>query len=120
MHRRVEKFKMLEGRETREVTLGGSGGFKKNKFGSLTSFTFGGHEFKDVAATFSPADDAGAFADQASLGTIGGPLLKKFLMVLDYPHDRIALVSKAEEPAKQTGKEADQSAERARDTGGGK
>lgn len=90
----VERFKMLEGRTLGTAMIGGSGGFRTVKRGKLASVEFGGREYKDVEAVFStPSKDA--FSDPSTLGNIGGPLLKDFVLVLDYAHERLALRPKA-------------------------
>ncbi|MFZ4575632.1 MAG: aspartyl protease family protein [Phycisphaerales bacterium] len=90
----VERFKMLEGREVKEARIGGSGGFRQAKRGKLSNVVLGGREYTNVDAIFStPSQDA--FSDPSTLGNIGGPLLKDFVLVLDYPHERLALRPKA-------------------------
>lgn len=90
----VERFKMLEGRTLGTAKIGGSGGFRSVKRGKLTSVEFGGREYTDVEAIFAtPSKDA--LGDPSTLGNIGGPLLKDFVLVLDYAHERLALRPKA-------------------------
>jgi len=61
--------------------------------GALESFELGGHDFGRIPAQFA-IEDKGAFGDPYTLGNIGGKLIEPFLLVLDYPHERIGFVLK--------------------------
>src|SRR4029077_10918602 len=84
----VEKFKLLEGRETQDTLAGGVGGNVTAKKGKLKYFELGGHRSNDVEATFATVNK-GAFNSSDTLGNIGGDLLKPFKMVFDYQNKRI-------------------------------
>ncbi len=89
----VEKFKLLEGRETQDTLAGGVGGNITAKKGKLKYFELGGHRTNDIEVTFATANK-GAFNSSDTLGNIGGDLLKPFKMVFDYQNKRIALVKR--------------------------
>lgn len=90
----VERFSLLDGRETTATMLAGVGGGIPAKSGRLKSFELAGERSEDLNATFA-TKDMGAFADRYCAGTIGGKFLAPFTVVLDYSHRRIALVKKA-------------------------
>lgn len=89
----VKKLNMLEGRETTSSQSAGVGGAVNVEIGTLSSFRFGGHEFKDQQVGFA-TEDHGAFANEGTTGVIGGVWIRPFTMVLDYSHKRIAFVKK--------------------------
>ena len=95
----VESLKLLEGRETIAAQQGGVGGRVAAKSGKLAWFELGGVRTDNLTAVFA-AENKGAFADQYTLGNIGGDLLKPFRLVTDYQHDRIAFVKREAEPSK--------------------
>jgi hypothetical protein len=95
----VERHKLLEGRQTQPVMVGGSGGHVEGRFGTLRSFTVGGHRFDKPHALFVLARE-GALAEPYTEGTFGGPFLAPFEVVFDYPHRRIAFLEKAAENTK--------------------
>lgn len=87
----VDRFKLLEGRETKSGMFGGVGGMKKVATGTVQKLTICGIECADVSANFSRAAE-GATADEHSQGSIGVGLLKQFVMVVNYREGRIALM----------------------------
>ena len=87
----VERLNLLAGRETVSAMAGGVGGMVPVKRGSLAWFELGGLRTENVSAEFA-TQAVGAFADPYSLGNIGGVLLQPFVLVTDYPHNRIAFV----------------------------
>lgn len=89
----VEKFKLLEGRDTQDTYAGGVGGNVSAKKGKLQYFELGGHRTNDVEVTFATATK-GAFNSSDTLGNIGGDLLKPFKIVFDYQNKRIALIKR--------------------------
>jgi hypothetical protein len=89
----VERLKLLEGRSTKAVRIGGAGGFVDARFGTLASFVVAGHRFPKPQAEFTLAKD-GALAEAYTLGTFGGPFLAPFQLVLDYPHRRLGFIEK--------------------------
>lgn len=89
----VEKWKLLENRETKDASLGGMGGFVKAKKGTVSSLTLGGVEHKDLTAEFA-TEKKGNFADPSREGNIGAGLLSKYTMFLDYTQERICFIAK--------------------------
>lgn len=90
-HPAVEKFKLLDGRETTASQSGGVGGTTPMMRGKLKSLEFAGRKFEDIDASFA-AEPRGVFGTPYAAGVIGGPVLKKFRLVLDYSGGQIALV----------------------------
>ncbi len=94
----VEKWKLLEGRESRgpvtDKKLGGVGGFVAAKIGTIDSFELGGVRRENLSVTFA-LEAKGTFADDTKDGNIGGDLLRPFTLVLDYTHHRIAFVPRS-------------------------
>lgn len=99
----VEKFKLLEGRTTSPTVLSGHGGSVPGVAGPLEWFEIAGNRTEKVVATFATTKVA-AFADEYTLGNIGGKLLAPFTLVLDYQHSRIGFVPKAGKPAQDAPK----------------
>lgn len=66
-----------DGREVRESRGGGIGGEILRKEIVVRSVSFGGRIFKDVSAALDPLDNA-------SPANVGTPLLKEFLITVDY------------------------------------
>jgi hypothetical protein len=89
----VERLKLLEGRSTQPVRIGGAGGFVDARSGTLASFVVAGHRFPKPQAVFTLAKE-GALAEPYTLGTFGGPFLAAFQLVLDYPHRRLGFIEK--------------------------
>jgi hypothetical protein len=89
----VERLKLLEGRPTQAVRIGGAGGFVDARFGTITSFVVAGHRFAKPQVEFTVAKE-GALAEPYTLGTFGGPFLAPFQLVFDYPHRRLGFIEK--------------------------
>jgi hypothetical protein len=87
----IEEFKLLEGRETTDTTVGGVGGMLPAKAGTIRSMTLGGHTHEKFSATFA-TEAKGAFADPFLAGNVGGALVSPFVVVFDYQNSRIAFV----------------------------
>jgi hypothetical protein len=85
--------KLLEGRETSPAKLGGVGGYIEAKAAKIAWFELGGVRVEDIRASFA-IEPKGAFANAAKAGNIGTAMLKPFVLVLDYPNRRIALVKR--------------------------
>ena len=74
-----------------EATLGvGIGGESLATVFRISEIEIGALRLHDVAATASH-DEKGVFADPNLAGIIGGDLLRKFTVILDYPHQRVIL-----------------------------
>ncbi|MBL8843171.1 MAG: aspartyl protease family protein [Planctomycetes bacterium] len=87
--RYVQEAGLLAGRPTAPFHgLSGVGGETKARIGLVDWFELGGVVVDQPTAIFVE-DPRGALADPWSAGTIGGDLLEKHDLVLDYPHGRI-------------------------------
>jgi hypothetical protein len=74
-----------------EATLGvGAGGESLATVFRISDVEIGSLHLHDVVATASH-DEKGVFADPNLGGIIGGDLLRKFTVILDYPHKRVIL-----------------------------
>ena len=74
-----------------EATLGvGIGGESLATVFRISDVEIGGLHFRNVVATASH-DEKGVFADPNLAGILGGDLLRKFTVILDYPHKRVIL-----------------------------
>jgi hypothetical protein len=91
----VRKWKLLENRELSDAKFGGVGGFVAAKQGVLGWIEFGGLRQEAVAATFAQ-ETKGVHADDRKDGSIGGVLLRPFVLVTDYPNQRIAFRKRAD------------------------
>jgi len=89
----VELLHLTEGRETSVSHSGGVGGTVAVRDGQLGSFVFGGRDFGTIDASFA-IEDKGAFSDASTWGNIGGKLLEPFVLVFDYPRERIGFILK--------------------------
>jgi hypothetical protein len=90
----VERYKLLEGRQTQPIAVGGAGGQVEGRLGTLSSFKVCGHRYDKPHALFILAKE-GALAEPYTEGTFGGPFLAPFQVVFDYPHQRIAFIDKS-------------------------
>ena len=68
----------------------GVGGRSKQKIGRVADFALGGFKIMDVLTSFS-GDAKGAFADPEMAGNIGGEILRRFTVVLDYSRKTVIL-----------------------------
>jgi hypothetical protein len=87
----VRDLELLEGRHTTPGHAGGVGGQVATREGPCARFELGGHVFEDLQVAFA-TEDLGAFADAYVLGNIGGKLLEPFVLVFDYPGERLGFV----------------------------
>lgn len=67
---------------------GGVGGQVSTRAGVLERFELGGHEFRALPAGFA-LEKQGAFADAYVLGIVGGKRIEPFVLVFDYPEQRL-------------------------------
>jgi hypothetical protein len=83
----VERERLLEGRPTKEETSAGAGGAFTVRTGILKYVELGGRRFDNIEVSFrtNPGREGG----DATAGMI---LMKPFLTVFDYPHDRLAFL----------------------------
>ena len=89
----VEKFKLLDGRQTQRASQGGVGGMQEAKSGKIDWFELAGHRFEKPTVTFSTTK-VGAFHNFWLVGNIGQKFMDPFVMVFDYPESRMAFVPK--------------------------
>lgn len=85
----VQQFKMLEGRETKPSRDGGVGGSVRTAAGILKWIEFAGNRVESVETVFV-LEAKGAFASPYTFGVMGGPLMRQFRIVIDYPGRKIA------------------------------
>lgn len=85
----VKRFGLLDDREVTDTKVGGVGGMRSAKQGTLRWFDLGGHRTPDVKATFA-VESVGALDDPYTLGNIGGDLMAPFVLVLDYQREQVA------------------------------
>jgi predicted aspartyl protease len=91
--RSVNKFKLLENRKTDDARSGGVGGIHPARRGELSSFTFAGQKLENVKAVFAQTDKGDSINDKVQ-GVIGLDLLAKYKLILNYPQQKIALISR--------------------------
>src|SRR5262249_30249690 len=85
----VRRLDLLVGRQLTDSRLGGVGGLVEAKSRRPSWVELGGVRRGGVPATFG-IEATGNFADGQKDGNIGVRLLEPFVLVLDYPHERIA------------------------------
>jgi hypothetical protein len=90
----VTRWKLLEGRDVQDSKLGGVGGFIAAKTGKLAWFEFGGVRQVNVPATFS-LETKGVLGGERVDGSIGAEVLRPFVLVTDYAHERVAFRPRA-------------------------
>jgi len=91
----VVKYDMLKDRQVKDCKLGGFGGFVAGKRGKVSSLEVGGVKFENVDADFA-LEAKGTFAEASKDANIGTDILKKFVIITDYPGRRIGLIPKQE------------------------
>ncbi|MCC6677408.1 MAG: aspartyl protease family protein [Phycisphaerales bacterium] len=89
----VEKFKLLENRETAPTVQGGVGGMVAAKTGELAWFEIAGQRHEKVKVTFS-TEAKGALADAYTTGNLGGGFLSDYRLIMDYQNGRIAYIKR--------------------------
>lgn len=87
----VEKWNLLEGRDVTDIKLGGVGGFVKGKAGTLRSIEVGGMRHENVKASFA-LEKKGSFGNDEMDGNLGAEMIRPFVLVLDYQHERAAFL----------------------------
>jgi hypothetical protein len=90
----VERYKLLERRETTARRGRGIAGAVVHQRGVLEWFEFGGHRFEQVRVSFHTNPDAAA--DIRLAGNIGSRIFSRFVMVFDYSRERMAFVARGE------------------------
>lgn len=89
----VNEFKLLDGRETKSGFSGGVGGMKKVQSGIVKTFTLCGQTIEQVDTTFSQSEK-GVTAGRDAQGTIGVGVLKGYVLVVNYPTGKVAMIKK--------------------------
>jgi len=89
----VRKWKLLKGRELRDSKLGGVGGFIAAKSGRIARLEVAGLTLEDVPASFA-LEAKGAHAQTNRAGRLGAGVLRRFVLVVDYGRQRMALLSR--------------------------
>ena len=87
----VEKWQLLDGRETTASGSTGINGTVPARTGSIPWFELGSRRFDNPTVKFSTAK-VGSFADPYLAGNIGIELLKRFTVVMDFAGSRVAFV----------------------------
>jgi hypothetical protein len=90
----VERFRLLEGRETTATMSGGVGGIHAARKGTVGSITLAGERVVDVPAVFAQSKQGAAGTEQELLGSVGVGLLKRFVIVLNYRDQTVAMLPK--------------------------
>lgn len=91
----VVKYDLLKDREVKDCKMGGVGGFVAGKRGTISSLELGGAKFENVEADFA-LEAKGSFGEDSKDANIGTDILRKFVIITDYPHQRIGLIPKPE------------------------
>lgn len=89
----VQSLNLLEGRETKQATIGVPGGTMKVAMGQVRDFSLGGHVFGPLPAIF-PLEATGAFADRETVGNLGQECLSPFRVRFDYGRRRAAFIER--------------------------
>jgi hypothetical protein len=90
-----DSHKLLEGRTTSKRQAAGSGGFVIEPVACLHKAEFAGVTFSDMPAAFIPASVAGTTSNVIA-GDLGLPVLTRFRLIIDYPHDRLYAIPYAD------------------------
>jgi hypothetical protein len=87
----VSRNRLLDGRKTERGTIGGIGGSVDSETGELEWVVWGGRRFDDVPAAFV-VETRGVTADETRDGVIGTDLLRRYRVIFDMTHGRIAFL----------------------------
>jgi hypothetical protein len=90
-----DAHKLLAGRTTSKRQAAGTGGFVIEDVACLHKAEFAGVTFSDMPAAFIPASVAGTASDVIA-GDLGLPVLTRFRLIIDYPHDRLYAIPYAD------------------------
>lgn len=90
----VNRFKLLEGRETRTALSGGVGGMSKIARGTVRELSLCGRTIADVDTSFSQKETGATSLDEAQ-GTIGVGTLHGYRLIVDYQREKVALVPRS-------------------------
>jgi hypothetical protein len=87
----IRKHGLLENRETRPQKTQRVEGLYETLAGEIAWFELGGHRFEQPTVTFARADMTDVYTDRVA-GIIGERFLRHFVVVLNYPEGKIALL----------------------------
>lgn len=87
--------KLLDGRPTSKVLGGGAGGVRPETVTTIRRVRFAGVTFTDVPASIPPTG-ASAVDTALAQGNIGMPILSRFHLITDFPHQRVWVVPYAD------------------------
>ena len=85
-----EHLPLADQKTIRAIGGGGTGGKVTGRMGRISELRIGKFQIADTPTLFSE-DKGGAFASRELQGNIGGQILTKFKVFLDYARDRIIL-----------------------------
>lgn len=86
----LERTRFAEGRAIEGLLGAGVGGATTQRIGRVARFELGGIAIEAPVTSFSTAT-AGGDADPNFDGLIGGEILRRFTLTVDYPHERLLL-----------------------------
>ncbi|HLK58980.1 MAG TPA: aspartyl protease family protein [Chthonomonadaceae bacterium] len=89
----VEKYHLLENRQTQKAQTGGAGGNAESLTGSIAWFDLGSIRIENPRVGFQ-LTKIGAFSSPYLVGNIGMGFMGKYRLVLDYQNERVAFVEK--------------------------
>lgn len=90
----LERTKLTEGKTIAGLLGAGVGGATAQRIGRLRNIELAGMKIDGPITSFSTAT-SGAEADPNVDGLIGGDILKRFTLTIDYPHERLLLAKNA-------------------------
>ncbi|MBV9497153.1 MAG: aspartyl protease family protein, partial [Acidobacteria bacterium] len=90
----LDRTKLAEGKTIAGLLGAGVGGATAQRIGRLQSIELAGMKIDAPITSFSTAT-SGAEADPNVDGLIGGDILKRFTLTIDYPHERLLLAKNA-------------------------
>jgi len=88
----VERWRLLEGRETAAASSTGLGGTVAARTGTVKWFELGSRRFDNPTVVFSTAT-IGSLTDPYLAGNIGIDVLKSFTVVMDFAGSRVAFLA---------------------------
>lgn len=86
----VKALDLLKDREVTTRLQGGVGGMNRQKAGTIRDITIGKVHLKNADAIFSEAESGGT-ANPNVQAILGIPVLKQFVMIVNYPEKKMAL-----------------------------
>ena len=89
----IDRYKLLEGRQTRSSAAFGSGGSVAARTGTVDYVLWGGERFENVPARFI-TQNQGSGADVQRDGIVGANLIRRFIVVFDIEGERIAYLDR--------------------------